>query len=857
MAKENPNAALLGNTADRVDPAREKQEKELLNDIKARADFAITQEKRVLQLLSKLHEKYNLDIESDRRKMAADSEKLIQKLEENTYKKASMAEKAKMNEARKLAMEQKLQAIEDANEIAQLAARNDAERAELSAKYEEERLAAAQQLAEYERQANALNAQLQRKNLNKLYKDFDPKKLAAEYKKQADNAQKRFEDKQDELEEAIASGADKDKIQKLKAESDAAKAESDKHALKALVAELGQRLTAAFSKSVDEAMGYVTRYEGAVNSRLQGTDHKWSKMMDLVTSNLAVSPFVKSKEVLDKMAQLAENGVAYNIEERAFLGTVSEKIASTFDAANGTLLRLIKLQQADTTAARLGMEASLTKFFNGMFEDSSYLGSVSQSITSAILDANSQLSRNASSEFEYTVQKWLGSLYSLGASDSFISQIAQGLNMLGTGDVKGLASNNSLQTLFAMSASRSGLSYSNMLLNGLNASDTNTLLKSMVEYLKDIATNTDNQVVRSAYGDILGLSLSDLRAISNLSGSDISNIYGQNLNYQGAINEYNNQAFQILQRTSMASMLNNVFENAVFSMGTDIATNPATYAMWKMLDVLDQTGLKINIPAISVMGNAVDLNTDVNTLLRLGVGLSAGMSLMGNILSGLSSGGGFSLNAWNAKEFTSRGSGITGISGSSSGVSQSAYVGNSSSSDMKNSSLSSAADDAEDSGKITNKNVKTEYTFDDFYKAVVAEDNHIRIGPLTQEGTAVATYDASANYTLNTIRDSIRNDTFKVKVTNTPTVSLAGGSLGLMNDSKSMQELISKAIFNAMNNNGKNKAVAGENSPYQVDYDLQDLINAFMNGAIYVKEPTIEGVGVLGNDFKSFLQKNR
>nr|DAU00298.1 MAG TPA: hypothetical protein [Bacteriophage sp.] len=41
---------------------------------------------------------------------------------------------------------------------------------------------------------------------------------------------------------------------------------------------------------------------------------------------------------------MVDLGINYNLEERAFLATISDKVATTFDAANGTLLRLIRLQ---------------------------------------------------------------------------------------------------------------------------------------------------------------------------------------------------------------------------------------------------------------------------------------------------------------------------------------------------------------------------------------------------------------------------------------------------------------------------------------------------------------------------------
>ena len=107
--------------------------------------------------------------------------------------------------------------------------------------------------------------------------------------------------------------------------------------------------------------------------------------------------------------------------------------------------------------------------------------------------------------FEYQVQKWLGSLYSLGMDSGTISTIAQGLNYLGTGNVEALNGNESLQSLLAMSASRAGISYADILTGGLDADTTNNLMKSMIEYLKSIAENTDNnQVTKSAYSTGFG-----------------------------------------------------------------------------------------------------------------------------------------------------------------------------------------------------------------------------------------------------------------------------------------------------------------------------------------------------------------
>ena len=84
------------------------------------------------------------------------------------------------------------------------------------------------------------------------------------------------------------------------------------------------------------------------------------------------------------------------------------------------------------------------------------------------------------------------------------------------------------------------MSYSSILTQGLNAEGVNNLMKSVVELLQDIAKNTSNQVTKSAWSEILNMTRSDFRAVSNLTSTDISSIYGSNVTYQSALNETSN-----------------------------------------------------------------------------------------------------------------------------------------------------------------------------------------------------------------------------------------------------------------------------------------------------------------------------
>ena len=70
----------------------------------------------------------------------------------------------------------------------------------------------------------------------------------------------------------------------------------------------------------------------------------------------------------------------------------------------------------------------------------------------------SQMSSEEGVAFEYTVQKWLGALSSVGFSSDAISKISQAIGYLGSGDIASLSNNSEMQNLIVMAASRAGIS---------------------------------------------------------------------------------------------------------------------------------------------------------------------------------------------------------------------------------------------------------------------------------------------------------------------------------------------------------------------------------------------------------------
>lgn len=463
--------------------------------------------------------------------------------------------------------------------------------------------------------------------------------------------------------------------------------------MKIAAADAVKNATSAALTSVERYIGIYDQYMSGIEARIQGSGKTFQGMVSTISGAIGSSQYVSQVKVLEKLNSLVEQGIVYNVEQRAFLGTISEKIAKTFDVANGTLLQLIRIQQADSTAARLGMEAYLTQFFNAQFKDTSYMNKAS-SISSNLLGISSQLGRNRSVELEYIAQKWLGSMSSVGVSDSTIQSLAQGLNYLGTGDISGLSSNQSLQRLLIAASSRAGLDFGSLLTGGVDATTANKLFGSIIRLGQDIA-RTDNMVVKSQYANLFGMTISDLTSLLNLSSKDLVSISNNMLSYAGAVSEVENQLAKVPSRMHLSERINTMFENMMTTTGMSIANNAASYTTWIITDLIEKATGGINIPTISVMGNSVDLNATVTQLMKLGIIGANVLGNIGTIVNGLSGRNNLSLSNWGAEDILKRGQGFTGITiGSTQTTSETTYIGSTSSSDIYQSSLASAEESA-------------------------------------------------------------------------------------------------------------------------------------------------------------------
>ena len=482
----------------------------------------------------------------------------------------------------------------------------------------------------------------------------EQKEIAA---KNTAKARENLAEKQNELTKAKENGATDDEIQKIvdaitKASEEVENAKSTEKNIKdeqsnatyqalanttAALANIAQQLDGLVDNIVGKKSLIDTILNGSNAEELLGS--YWNKIV-FDFSALIASPLIKQEDLYKNVETVVTSGIARDVEQMAMLETIKDKIAYTFDTFDSSVLRLIRIQDQNTTAARLGMEAALNETLNSMYETTEYLKSVASSVRSSLEEAEALMVGTDATEFEYQVQKWLGSMYSVGVSNSGVTSIASNLGKLAAGDVTGITSGGT-GNLLIMAANNANLSIADILADGLDSSETNTLLAEVVKYMGDLVDEANgNKVVQQQLANVFGLTASDLKAATNIlsdttySGGTIASISELNGTYAGMIGKLYEMAGTMYEKMSLGEMLTNVTSNIKYSTAAGIASNPVTYMTSKLADIMDALAGGIPIPAITALGTGVDTKLTVSNILK-SASLLGGFST--SLIAGLSS----------------------------------------------------------------------------------------------------------------------------------------------------------------------------------------------------------------------------
>jgi hypothetical protein len=472
----------------------------------------------------------------------------------------------------------------------------------------------------------------------------------------------------------------------------------------------------SLAKQLESTVDEIGKFKGNIDTRLQGSNNEtfagsyWDQLTKDMASVGAITPFFQQKDFANNIKSLVDRGIAFDLKQRAFLMTIQDKIANTFDVADGTLLRLVRIQQEDSTAGRLGMESALNSFLNEMYENTEYLKGVAENVRGSLQEMEALMSGAEATEVEYQVQKWMGSLYSVGMSQEAVQSIASALGQIAAGQVDALTNGSGAGNLLVMAANDAGLTISDILTDGLNADETNRLLQATVNYLADIAESSkDNKVVQQQLAGVFGVKASDLRAATNLATDNTTaNVYNEYLTYDNMLRQLYKMAGTMGARTSLGEMMTNVWENGQYTLAGSMASSPVSYLLYKTATLLDDTAGGIDFSLPLVMGTGTAQTFNVADIMRVGAVGTGILGSLGQLVNGLASSfsghmmlASMGIDSGSGLKVTPRGTGdgvgaseAPGASGGTTSTSGSGYVGNANSSDIKKSTIQETEDSA-------------------------------------------------------------------------------------------------------------------------------------------------------------------
>lgn len=396
-----------------------------------------------------------------------------------------------------------------------------------------------------------------------------------------------------------------------------------------------QQLGNVLDTFVNNAAQFISSNKGQMNAALYGSGYDYdeiSKRANVLTGGA----LIQQTTYLENVRSLAQQGIAEGGEVAALLTTISEKTIPQFNATNDYIRRLVLLGEKEATQKFFGLEAILQKSLNKQFGESSYLNQLFDSVNSNLTDAIANLADankiSNSYAFTATVQEWLSALYEQGVESSTVQKMSSLINMLGSGNVSAMSSDSGMQKLALLAMDKAGQDYASILQNGLSADQVDTLLASMVTYLKDIATNTNkNNVLESAYANLFGISMADMYALRNL---DTSKLFSIDMGKSGAkaltetqnrLSKLNNTKF-----TPAPEMVDNIINNLKFSFGEGVASDPADYVAWKGGKLaLDLGTMLEDFPVIGKIGGTI--LSGIGGVMMLTAGIGSAIDMVKNI----------------------------------------------------------------------------------------------------------------------------------------------------------------------------------------------------------------------------------
>lgn len=472
------------------------------------------------------------------------------------------------------------------------------------------------------------------KELRKQQRDDDIKAAKDQFEKETDYEKKRQKELHlKELEHQKELEEHQEELEERKKKN----AQQLAHNVAKVVLGAVDRVYASIGQAAQTYSSYVDR----IQVRLLGANETVGSISNTLSRAFGASPFFQMKNVMEKAAQFVEKGINFNIEQRAAMQVLADKVAATFDAFDASVLRLVRIQQEDSTRARLGMESMLTEFLNRNFQDSSYLAdNINSTVTQALVEMESLYNREQSMQLEYSIQKYLSSLYSVGVSQNLVNTLAQGLGYLASGDVTSLSGNTALETLLVTMANRGGADYGAILTGGATVDNISAMFSGLRSLVDEISKNSTNIVALNQYAKVFGMTVSDVQSLINLSDNAMKEIANDMQSYSNLTQRVLDESSfsKLFSRSGGATIGENLYQNFLWGAGKAIGSNAGTYLAWQLGDLIAGffEGVKPGVDS-KPLGVGAHWDLDIAKLVKIGMTVAGSAFGIANMMRGLGS----------------------------------------------------------------------------------------------------------------------------------------------------------------------------------------------------------------------------
>lgn len=379
-------------------------------------------------------------------------------------------------------------------------------------------------------------------------------------------------------------------------------------------------VTTAFARQRQQLESYMSSLNSMRESiayGISGTNTSLASIVNNINAAVGVSNVVKQESLYKNLQSLIDSGIVYNAEQRAYLTTLAEDLGMAFRADNASLSRLVNLYREDVSSQRMAIEASLKTFLNQNYQTSQYIKQGFENVSNALFEAQALMSTSEAMSFEATIQKWMGSLSSIGMSNETITSLASAINAASSGNVSALS--GGISNLLYMGAARSNVDIGDMLSRGLSGASAEALMRGIVDYIASMGASESN-VVKSALARSFGINVSDIIAASKLRDATLTEALSTNINDALLNSVWGNYV-------SVGTMFDYAQANKLFSQATAM-TLPAggsIYALYKTItDAADLVasmtkGITLEAAPLGVgvskdLGETIQLATDIAAL---------------------------------------------------------------------------------------------------------------------------------------------------------------------------------------------------------------------------------------------------